>query len=171
MKAIVIGSGAGGSTAAMVLAEAGWDVTIVEKGRNYFGDLTSRTPSTLFSNDELKSNASRYFDTPDVDLEPRTFRRTAADATPLAVGSVNNLPSVVGGGTRSRCRWPSRRSPTRAARRATTVAFAATTAVRSTRGWGRWRRFGARCSRAPSCDRRRSRRASSIRARERVASP
>lgn len=98
-KAIVIGSGAGGSTAAMVLAEAGWDVLIVEKGRNYFGDLTSRTPSTLFSNDELKSNASRYFDEPDTDLEPRTYRRSADDAEPLATGFVNHLPSTVGGGT------------------------------------------------------------------------
>ena len=98
-RAIVVGSGAGGSTAAMVLAEAGWDVLIVEKGRNYFGDLRSATPPTLFSNDELKSNTTRFFDDPDTDLEPRTYRRSAADAQPFAVGNVNNLPSTVGGGT------------------------------------------------------------------------
>jgi gluconate 2-dehydrogenase alpha chain len=98
-RAIVIGSGAGGSTAAMVLAEHGWDVLIVEKGRNYFGDLRSPTPSTAFSNDELKSSASRYFEDPDIDLEPRTFRRNAATATPDVIGNVNHLPSTVGGGT------------------------------------------------------------------------
>ncbi|MBA3653924.1 MAG: GMC family oxidoreductase [Actinobacteria bacterium] len=98
-RAIVVGSGAGGSTAAMVLAEAGWDVLIVDKGRNYFGDLTSATPATAFSNDELKSSAARYFEDPDTDLEPRTYRRAAADAEPMAVGNVNHLPSTVGGGT------------------------------------------------------------------------
>ncbi|HZN14815.1 MAG TPA: GMC family oxidoreductase [Acidimicrobiales bacterium] len=97
-RAIVIGSGAGGSTAAMVLAEGGWDVLIVEKGRNYFGDLRSPTPATAFSNDELKSSASRYFEDPDVDLEPRSFRRTASEANRV-VGNVNHLPSTVGGGT------------------------------------------------------------------------
>lgn len=98
-RAVVIGSGAGGSTAAMVLAENGWDVLIVEKGRNYFTNLTSATPGTVFSNDELKSNASRYFEDPDTDLEPRTYRHSTSDAEPLAVGNVNHLPSTVGGGT------------------------------------------------------------------------
>ena len=97
-KAIVIGSGAGGATSAMVLAEAGWDVVIFEKGRNYFRDLTSPTPRTLFSNDELKSNI-RAFEEPDTEAEPRTYRRSAADEQPMAVGNVNHLPSTVGGGT------------------------------------------------------------------------
>ncbi|MFY9586276.1 MAG: GMC family oxidoreductase [Actinomycetota bacterium] len=97
-KAIVIGSGAGGSTAAMVLAEAGYDVVILEKGRNYFRDLTSPTPKTLFANDELKAGI-RPFEEPDPEAEPRTYRRSPADEEPFHVGSVNDLPSTVGGGT------------------------------------------------------------------------
>lgn len=96
-RAIVIGSGPGGSTAAMVLAEAGWDVTIVEKGANRFGDLTSPTPDTAFANDELKS--LRNFEMPIPSLEPRTFRSHPEADEPLLTGSVNDLPTVVGGGT------------------------------------------------------------------------
>ena len=96
-RAIVVGSGPGGSTAAMVLAEAGWDVTILEKGANRFGDLTSPTPDTGFSNDELKS--MRGFELPIPELEPRTFRTNAGATEPALVGAVNQLPSVVGGGT------------------------------------------------------------------------
>ena len=53
-KAIVIGSGAGGSFAAMVLAQAGWQVTVFEKGPNHFTNLKGEGPiGTSFGNDSL----------------------------------------------------------------------------------------------------------------------
>jgi choline dehydrogenase-like flavoprotein len=94
-RALVIGSGPGGSTAAMVLAERHWDVTILEKGTNYFGNLTSERPTTLFSNDELKQD--RYFVMPDPLAEPRVFR-AGPNGTPMT-GVVQSLPQTVGGGT------------------------------------------------------------------------
>src|SRR5262245_44598189 len=95
-RAVVIGSGAGGSTAAMELARAGLDVTILEKGRNFFGDLTEPAPDTLFSNDELKEN--RFFALPDPLLEPRTFRRVG-DVEARVTGTIQSLPQTVGGAT------------------------------------------------------------------------
>ncbi len=97
-KAIVVGSGAGGSVLAMVLAEAGWDVTIFEKGSNYFTHLDGVGPlGTTFSNDEVKA-LNRYFEQPDPLAYPRTFRRTAGQPASY-VGPVNDLPVTVGGGT------------------------------------------------------------------------
>jgi choline dehydrogenase-like flavoprotein len=96
--AIVIGSGAGGSLAAMELAQAGWQVTIFEKGPNYFSNLSGHGPiGTVFSNDDLKMNV-RYFGGPDPEVFPRTWRPDAS--TPVQfTGSVNDLPQTVGGGT------------------------------------------------------------------------
>ena len=94
-KAVIVGSGAGASTTAMVLAEAGWDVVLLERGPWYVTDLDRARPTTLFSSDELKKD--RYFDLPDPLSEPRAFRASAGD--PETVGDVDPLAAVVGGGT------------------------------------------------------------------------
>src|SRR6478735_96756 len=97
-RTVVIGSGAGASTAAMVLAEAGHDVTILEKGPNYVGDVTAKAPpATKWSSDELKK--LRGFGRPDPDAEPRTYRWSTEDDEPRFVGDVQGLPQTVGGGT------------------------------------------------------------------------
>jgi choline dehydrogenase-like flavoprotein len=97
-KAIIVGSGAGGSVAAMELSQAGWDVVIFEKGPNHFTNLAGPGPfGTVFSNDDLKLNV-RYFAGPDPLTCPRTWRPNAQ--TPVQyTGAVDELPQLVGGGT------------------------------------------------------------------------
>ncbi len=92
----IIGSGAGGATAAHVLTAAGRKVLILETGHNAFpglddpGDL--QLP--LHSNDELKE--IRDYLEPGGFLEPRTFRQGAGIPGSLA-DDVNSLPKTVGG--------------------------------------------------------------------------
>ena len=85
-KAAVIGSGIGGGIAAMVLSAAGWQVVVFEKGVSHFTDLTAASPGTLYSKDELKSR--RAFGLADSLVDPRTFRRSAAETNPRVVGLV-----------------------------------------------------------------------------------
>jgi len=97
-KAIIVGSGPGGSVMAMELAESGWDVVIFEMGPSYFSNIEGQGPfPTVFSNDELKSQY-RFFEQPDPLAYPRTFRQTASqNAASTYVGDVNDLPNQVGG--------------------------------------------------------------------------
>ena len=96
---IVIGSGAGGSSIAAVLARNGKKVLILEAGPNYFLGLDEPDPAklgTVFSNDELKLVRRRLL-MPDPLLEPRTFRVHQTDAA-QPQDDVNYLPKTVGGG-------------------------------------------------------------------------
>ena len=97
-SAIIIGSGPGGATAAEVLTRAGWNVAIMEKGRNHLLDPDDLTkPAGDYSNDEIKF-ISRYFLGPDPLVEPRAFRLSADDGEHTHVGEVNSIPTTVGGG-------------------------------------------------------------------------
>lgn len=98
--AIVIGSGAGGSTVAYALTKHGKNVLVLETGDNYFPGLDDPSPGNpvpLFSNDELKFRIRHLID-PDPLLEPRTFRESEADGDRAFTGDVNGLPRNVGGG-------------------------------------------------------------------------
>ncbi len=98
----IIGSGAGGGSAAYVLTAAGKSVLLLEAGSNPFPGLdgpTLRFP--LHSNDELKY-ASRSYIQQDPFLEPRVFRMspTKSDGSPdpgTINDDVNVLPKAVGG--------------------------------------------------------------------------
>jgi len=95
----IIGSGAGGSAAAHVLAGAGLKVVLIEAGDNYFPGLDDPTglPFPRFSNDELKFGL-RDMVMQNPIVEPRTFRQQASDVA-QANPDVNLLARTVGGTT------------------------------------------------------------------------
>lgn len=96
-RVVVVGSGAGGSVAAMVLAEAGYDVVVLERGPNFFSDDDRLADMRRFGIDELKG-PHRRFDFPDDEAEPRVFEHRAIEGHRV-VGEINALPIAVGGGT------------------------------------------------------------------------
>lgn len=93
----VIGSGAGGATAAHVLTAGGLTVLVLEAGHNPHPGLDDpdRLPPPLHSNDEIKYGV-RDFIGQSALLEPRTFRQSAA-APARIHPDVNVLPKLVGG--------------------------------------------------------------------------
>src|SRR5688572_11361300 len=93
----IIGSGAGGGTAAHVLTAGGKNVLVLEAGPLTYQHLDDpkRDPIALHSNDELKYSV-RSFIEPQSELEPRTFRANAGEAARM-LGDVNVLPKLVGG--------------------------------------------------------------------------
>ena len=98
--ALVIGSGAGGSVAAWVLAHAGFEVTILEKGRNWFRGLDDPAGLALplFGGDEIRRR--RGFPGMDALAEPRSLRsqrEAEAGVERSSTGDVNMLPATVGG--------------------------------------------------------------------------
>jgi choline dehydrogenase-like flavoprotein len=85
---VIVGSGAGGATAAKVLCEAGLRVVALERG-------PWLTPEHA-SGDELKILNRNYL-WQDPKLKPRTYR--ANDSEKAAVTNFSATPQVVGGGT------------------------------------------------------------------------
>ncbi len=102
-EAVVVGSGAAGSVAAWELARQGWDVTVLERGRNLrpgFGRRDSGDLGTTYGSDEVKGY--RGFGFPDGDLEPYTTRtrtEAASGVARSAQGALGQLGAAVGGTT------------------------------------------------------------------------
>ena len=97
---LIVGSGAGGSAAAYVLANAGFKVLIIEAGDSNFPGLDDPTPGMpipRYGNDELKASV-RLWDRQDPIVEPRTWRRHQEDRAEPD-DDVNILNRTVGGTT------------------------------------------------------------------------
>ena len=103
----IIGSGAGGGTAAHILTAGAKNVLVLEAGPNPWPGLDDpdQLPLPLHSNDELKYSV-RGFIEQSGDLQPRTFRLNSSVAATV-MADVNNLPKTVGGAfTHADCKTP-----------------------------------------------------------------
>lgn len=99
--AIVIGTGPAGSAAAWELSRQGWQVTMLERGRNLrpgLGEKPTAELGTLYGSDEIKG--LRAFGFPDPKMEPMTGR-TQSEANSgverSKQGLVVNMGAAVGG--------------------------------------------------------------------------
>ncbi|GAB3250572.1 FAD-dependent oxidoreductase [Nocardioides dilutus] len=102
-EAVVVGSGAAGAAVAWELARQGWDVTVLERGRNLRPGLGKRPSGrlrTTYGSDEVKG--LRSFGFPDPLLEPYTTRTQAEAGRGVArsaQGALGQLGAAVGGTT------------------------------------------------------------------------
>ena len=87
---VIVGSGAGGGIAAYVLAKAGVQVCVLEKG--------PWLPEQNFGDDELRFGDRRFIDQ-DPLIEPRTFRDRPEAGDHQFVGRVLPVSRCVGGGS------------------------------------------------------------------------
>ena len=95
---VVVGLGAGGGPAAMVLSQAGYKVVGFDKG-------PWLRPAEHYSGDELKYQNRSYL-WPDRDLMPRTVR--SDDKSVAEIFNFSPVPSNVGGGTSHMAGWTPR---------------------------------------------------------------
>lgn len=95
--AVIVGSGAGGGVAACVLAEAGLQVLLLERGRNLSFDEVSRDNLRNQRLSQYGHNAG-----PDTSGNPRSFLSSDGSEQIIAPheGGYHNNAATVGGGTR-----------------------------------------------------------------------